>query len=136
MKTMSKDYFESISVSTWKLSTLMSILLMTKIPRNTGMWQPFHNKSDVIVTSEKQCANVQYLVTKQHNLVSKQNSIENIFDCTQWFSLQSLICTIQVSIVCFCWELEFRNYFLISWKPLFCKRLCLLRKTTLLQSRN
>ena len=52
MKTMSKDYFESISVSTWKLSTLMSILLMTKITQNMEMWQPFHNKSDVIVTSE------------------------------------------------------------------------------------
>ena len=57
MKTMSKDYFESISVSTWKLSTLISIMLMTKIPRNMGMWQPFHNKSDVIVSSENMWTN-------------------------------------------------------------------------------
>ena len=57
METMSKNYFESISVSTWKLSTLMSIVLTTKVTQNTGMWQPFHIKSDVIVSSENMWTN-------------------------------------------------------------------------------
>ena len=50
MKTMSTGYFESISVSSWKLSTFMSI--MTKITLNMWIWEPFHNKSGVIVSSE------------------------------------------------------------------------------------
>ena len=50
------------------------------------------------------CANVQSLVTKQP-ILWKQNSIEKetyeIFDCTRWFSLQSLNSTIQLLKVCF-----------------------------------
>ena len=50
MKTMSTGYFESVSVSSWKLSTFMSI--MTKIALNMWIWEPFHNKSGAIVSSE------------------------------------------------------------------------------------
>ena len=72
MKTMSKDYFEFVSISTWKLSTLMSIVLMTKVTRNMGMSQPFHNKSDVIASSENMWtnSNVQmYNILEQNNII-------------------------------------------------------------------
>ena len=50
MKTMGTGYFESVSVSSWKLSTFMSI--MTQIRLNMRIWEPFRNKSGVIVSSE------------------------------------------------------------------------------------
>ena len=49
MKTMSKGYFESESVCTWKLSTYHAY------DKNNAEYvnvKPFHNKSDVIVGSE------------------------------------------------------------------------------------
>ena len=47
---MSKGYFGSISVSTWKLSTFISNMLVTKIALNMWMWEPFYNKSGVTVS--------------------------------------------------------------------------------------
>ena len=52
--------------------------------KNVKIWR--HCKFRKCV-DEKKCANAQYLVTKQPNLVSKRNFIKkarsNIFDCTR-----------------------------------------------------
>ena len=142
---MSKSYFESKSVSAWKLSRFMSIMLMTKITLNMWIWEPFQNKSNVIVSSGNVWTNdnVQiqiYLVTKQPNLVSERNSIEkarsNTFGYTRWLSWQSLICTIRLSKVCFRRELEYGKIFWSVGSYFSCKRLCLQLQTTLPHGRN
>ena len=143
MKTLSESYFKSKSVSA--LSRFMSIMLMTKITLNIWIWEPFHNKSSVIVSSGNVWTNdnVQmqiYLVTKQPNLVSERSSIEkarsNTFDYTRWLSWQSLICTMRLSKVCFRRESEFGKSFWSVGSYFSCKRLCLQLQTTLSQGRN
>ena len=134
------SYFESISVATWKLSTIMSIKLMAIITLGMWMLEPFHNKSGVIVSRENAWTNNygKSLLTKQPILVSKRNSIEmeipEIFDCTLRFSLQSLIYTIRFlyslfSQIMTIWKLLylfrsvgsnfFANFFDCKGKPLF-----------------
>ena len=144
MKTVSKSYSECKSVSAWKLSRFMSIMLMTKITLNMWIWEPFHNKSILIVSSGNvwtQTVQMQiYLVTKQPNLVSKQNYFEkarsNTFAYTRWLSLQSLICKIRLSKVCFRRELEFGKSFWSVESYFSCKRLCLQQQAALPSSRN
>ena len=144
MKTVSKSYFECKSVSAWKWSRFMSIMLMTKITLNMWIWEPFHNKSILIVSSGNvwtQTVQMQiYLVTKQPNLVSKQNYFEkarsNTFAYTRWLSLQRLICKIRLSKVCFRRELEFGKIFWSVESYFSCKRLCLQQQAALPSSRN
>ena len=144
MKTVSKSYFECKSVSAWKWSRFMSIILMTKITLNMWIWEPFHNKSILIVSSGNvwtQTVQMQiYLVTKQPNLVSKQNYFEkarsNTFAYTRWLSLQRLICKIRLSKVCFRRELEFGKNFWSVESYFSCKRLCLQQQAALPSSRN
>ena len=127
MKTVSKSYFECKSVSAWKLSRFISIMLMTKITLNMWIWEPFHNKSILIVSSGNvwtQTVQMQiYLLTKQPNLVSKQNYFEkarsNTLDYTRWLSLQSLICKNTAFKSLFSQRIRIWEKFLISWKLLF-----------------
>ena len=82
------------------------------------MWGTFHNRSEVIVNWENVWTNSYVKCTKpckkQPIFVSKRNSIEKetseIFDCTRWFSLQSLnsiIRLFKVLEIIRIWELLF-----------------------------
>ena len=72
--------------------------------------------------------------------VSKLNSIEkarsNVFDCARWISLQSLICTIRLSKVCFRRELQFGKYFFDQLEAIFLANVYAYNKKPLLHSRN
>ena len=97
---LSKEYGQT--------NTFMSIIRMTKVTLDMWMWGPFHNRSGVIASWGNVRTNRYVKCTKscekQPIFVSKGNSIEKetseIFDCTRWFSLQSLNSTIRLFKVC------------------------------------
>ena len=95
---LSKEYGQT--------NTFMSIMLMAKITLDMWMWGPFHNTSGIVVNWENVWTNTYVKCTKsckkkQPIFAYKRNSIEketsNIFDCTRWSFLQSLISTILCS---------------------------------------
>ena len=71
-------------------NALMAIIVMTKTMLDMWLWDPFHNRSGVIVSWEIVWANSYVLsCNKTTYIVSKRNSIEKetfeIIYCTRWF---------------------------------------------------